>query len=41
VAERSGFKIRFTQFLRYGLPTVAVTLAIALLYLLLRYFVLG
>ena len=41
VAERSGFKIRFGQFLRYGLPTVAVTLAISLLYLWIRYFALA
>lgn len=40
LAERSGFKIRFTQFLRYGLPTVAVTMSISIVYLWLRYFVL-
>jgi Na+/H+ antiporter NhaD/arsenite permease-like protein len=41
VAERSGFKIRFSQFLRYGVPTVAVTIGISLAYLWLRYFVLA
>jgi Na+/H+ antiporter NhaD/arsenite permease-like protein len=41
VAERSGFKIRFSQFLRYGVPTVAVTVGISLAYLWLRYFVLA
>jgi Na+/H+ antiporter NhaD/arsenite permease-like protein len=41
VAERSGFKIRFSEFLRYGVPTVAVTIGISLAYLWLRYFVLG
>ena len=41
VAERSGFKIRFSEFLRYGVPTAAVTIGISLVYLWLRYFVLG
>ena len=41
VAERSGFKIRFVEFLRYGVPTVAVTLAVSAAYLWLRYFVLA
>jgi Na+/H+ antiporter NhaD/arsenite permease-like protein len=41
LAERSGFKIRFTQFLRYGVPTVALTVAISLAYLWVRYFVLA
>jgi Na+/H+ antiporter NhaD/arsenite permease-like protein len=41
VAERSGFKVRFSQFLAYGVPTVIVTLAISLAYLWLRYFVFG
>lgn len=41
VAERSGFKVRFSQFLAYGLPTVVVTLGISLAYLWVRYFVLG
>jgi Na+/H+ antiporter NhaD/arsenite permease-like protein len=41
VAERSGFRVRFSQFLRYGVPTVAVTLGISLAYLWVRYFVLA
>jgi Na+/H+ antiporter NhaD/arsenite permease-like protein len=41
VAERSGFKIRFSEFMRYGVPTVAVTIGISLAYLWLRYFVLA
>jgi Na+/H+ antiporter NhaD/arsenite permease-like protein len=41
VAERSGFKVRFSQFLAYGVPTVIVTLGISLAYLWLRYFVLS
>ncbi len=41
VAERSGHKIRFLQFLRYGLPVTAVSIAVSLLYLWLRYFAFG
>ena len=41
VAERSGFKVRFSEFLAYGVPTVIVTLGISLAYLWLRYFVLS
>ena len=41
VAERSGFRVRFSEFLAYGVPTVIVTLGISLAYLWLRYFVLG
>jgi Na+/H+ antiporter NhaD/arsenite permease-like protein len=41
VAERSGFKVRFSQFLAYGVPTVIVTIGISLAYLWLRYFVFG
>jgi Na+/H+ antiporter NhaD/arsenite permease-like protein len=39
VAERSGHPIRFVEFLRYGLPVAALTVAISLAYLWLRYFV--
>jgi Na+/H+ antiporter NhaD/arsenite permease-like protein len=41
VAARSGFKVRFSQFLAFGVPTVIVTLGISLAYLWLRYFVFG
>lgn len=41
VAERSGFKIRFTEFLRYGVPVMVVTVSISGVYLWLRYFVLA
>ncbi|HZD16598.1 MAG TPA: ArsB/NhaD family transporter [Actinomycetota bacterium] len=41
VAERSGFKIRFAQFLRYGLPTVVLTVGISIAYLWVRYFALA
>ena len=41
VAERSGFRIRFGEFLRYGVPVTAVTVAISAVYLWLRYFVLA
>jgi Na+/H+ antiporter NhaD/arsenite permease-like protein len=38
VAERSGHRIRFTAFLRRGLPVTAIAVTIALVYLWLRYF---
>jgi Na+/H+ antiporter NhaD/arsenite permease-like protein len=38
VAERSGHRIRFVTFLRYGLPVTAVSISISLGYLWLRYF---
>jgi Na+/H+ antiporter NhaD/arsenite permease-like protein len=41
VAERTGHPIRFVEFLRYGLPVAALTVAISLAYLWLRYFVLA
>lgn len=41
VAERSGARIRFLEFLKYGSVVTVVTLGISLFYLWLRYFVLG
>jgi Na+/H+ antiporter NhaD/arsenite permease-like protein len=41
VAERSGHKIRFMEWLRYGVPVTIVTLAVSLAYLWVRYGVLG
>jgi Na+/H+ antiporter NhaD/arsenite permease-like protein len=41
VAERSGHRIRFVEFLRYGLPVAALTVAISLAYVWLRYFALA
>lgn len=38
VAERSGSKIRFGEWLRAGVPVTIVTLAVSLVYLWLRYF---
>jgi Na+/H+ antiporter NhaD/arsenite permease-like protein len=38
VAERSGHKIQFVEFMRYGLPVAGLSIAIALAYLWLRYF---
>jgi Na+/H+ antiporter NhaD/arsenite permease-like protein len=38
VAERSGHPIRFSRFLRHGVPVSAVSLTLALAYLWLRYF---
>jgi Na+/H+ antiporter NhaD/arsenite permease-like protein len=40
-AERSGYRIRFREFLRHGVPVTAVTVAISGVYLWIRYFVLA
>jgi Na+/H+ antiporter NhaD/arsenite permease-like protein len=40
-AERSGHRIRFREFLRYGIPVTAVTVTISGLYLWIRYFILA
>jgi len=37
VAERAGYKVTFLQFLRYGLLVTSVALAIATVYVWLRY----
>jgi Na+/H+ antiporter NhaD/arsenite permease-like protein len=41
IAERAGRHISFWEFTRYGLVVTAVTIALAMPYLWLRYFVLG
>ncbi|MBE1467370.1 hypothetical protein [Kibdelosporangium phytohabitans] len=38
VAERSGHRISFWQFTRYGLVVAFVTIVISMVYLWLRYF---
>jgi Na+/H+ antiporter NhaD/arsenite permease-like protein len=40
-AERSGYPIRFGEFVRHGVPVTAITVTIAGLYLWIRYFVLA
>jgi Na+/H+ antiporter NhaD/arsenite permease-like protein len=40
IAERSGHRISFWEFTKYGLIVTAVTISIATLYLWLRYFAL-
>jgi Na+/H+ antiporter NhaD/arsenite permease-like protein len=40
-AERSGYRIRFREFLRLGVPVTVVTVTISGLYLWVRYFVLA
>ena len=37
VAARNGLRISFTGWLRYGLPAAAVSIAICVPYILLRY----
>jgi Na+/H+ antiporter NhaD/arsenite permease-like protein len=41
VSERSGHKIGFVEWLRYGVPVTAVTLVVSLVYLWVRYFALA
>lgn len=40
VSERSGYRIRFLEFLKYGLVVTAVTIATSLAYVWIRYFLL-
>jgi Na+/H+ antiporter NhaD/arsenite permease-like protein len=40
-AERSGHRIRFAEFFRYGAPVTVVSLGVSALYLWLRYFALA
>ena len=41
IAAKHGHRITFGQFVRYGLPTAAITIAISIAYLWLRYFALA
>jgi Na+/H+ antiporter NhaD/arsenite permease-like protein len=41
MAERAGYKIRFVEFLKYGSIVTGVTIALSMLYLWIRYFVLA
>ncbi|HSL15041.1 MAG TPA: hypothetical protein VK962_02070 [Actinomycetota bacterium] len=41
MAERAGFKIRFKEFLRFGVPVTLVLVAISGVSLWLRYFALA
>jgi Na+/H+ antiporter NhaD/arsenite permease-like protein len=41
IADRSGHRITFWQFTRYGALITLVTIAVSVPYLWLRYFVLG
>lgn len=38
LAHRAGYSIGFWQFLKYGLPVTALSIAVSYVYLLLRYF---
>ncbi len=38
IAERSGYKITFREFFRYGFPTVMISMLISTLWLWIRYF---
>ena len=37
LAERSGYKIRFLQFMRYGIPVVFMSLVVASFWLWIAY----
>ncbi len=41
LSERSGHRIRFVEWLRYGVPVTAITLVVSLAYLWVRYFLLA
>jgi len=41
VADRSGHRIRFVEFLKYGVIVTGATIAISILYVWVRYFALG
>jgi Na+/H+ antiporter NhaD/arsenite permease-like protein len=41
VAERSGIRIRFVEFFRFGFPVAALSVGLSLAYLWLRYFALA
>jgi Na+/H+ antiporter NhaD/arsenite permease-like protein len=41
VAERSGIRIRFVEFFRFGFPVAALSVSLSLAYLWLRYFALA
>ncbi|HZD00021.1 MAG TPA: ArsB/NhaD family transporter [Actinomycetes bacterium] len=41
LADRAGYRIRFLEFARYGALVAALTMAISMLYLWLRYFLLA
>ncbi len=41
MSERAGKRITFLRFMFYGMPIIVVTTAVAMLYVWLRYYVLG
>ncbi|KUJ95191.1 MAG: Arsenical pump membrane protein, partial [Desulfonauticus sp. 38_4375] len=41
MSEKAGYPITFVRFLKYGVPVTIMTLAISMLYIYLRYYVLG
>jgi len=41
MAEKAGYKITFLRFLAYGVPITAITVFVAMIYVWLRYYVIG
>jgi Na+/H+ antiporter NhaD/arsenite permease-like protein len=41
MAEKAGYKISFLRFVAYGAPITAITVFIAMIYVWLRYYVIG
>jgi Na+/H+ antiporter NhaD/arsenite permease-like protein len=41
MSEKAGYPITFVRFLKYGVPVTILTVALAMLYIYLRYYVLG
>ncbi|MDI6817313.1 MAG: hypothetical protein QME41_09030, partial [Actinomycetota bacterium] len=41
MAEKAGHKISFAKFMLYGMPIMILTVAVSMIYVWLRYYVLG
>lgn len=41
MAEKSGYRISFLRFMAYGVPVTILTVAISMVYIWLRYYVVG
>jgi len=41
MSEKAGHKITFIRFLKYGVPVTIMTIALAMVYIYVRYYVLG
>jgi Na+/H+ antiporter NhaD/arsenite permease-like protein len=41
MSEKAGHKITFVRFLKYGVPVTLLTIILSMIYIYLRYYVLG